>query len=55
MILLWFQAVIFNSSLDFEAVTNYSVNFFFMADKIVFSFRISKLLNFILKNYCLEQ
>lgn len=34
MILLWFQTVIFNSSLDFEAVTNYSVNFFFMAEKV---------------------
>lgn len=55
MILLWFQTVIFNSRLDSEAVINYSVNFFFMSNKIVFSYRISKLLNFILKHYCLEQ
>lgn len=55
MILLWFQTVIFNSSLGSEAAINYSVNFFFMADKIVFSFRISKLLNSILKICHLEQ
>ena len=34
MILLWFHTVIFNSSLDSEAVINYSVNFFLCLTKL---------------------